>query len=58
MKKPWTSRLDIVVRRTGQKRSARSEKSFRLIEKEADGSSPERFAGDGIGLNPTVFSRI
>jgi len=36
----------------------RSEKSLGLIEKEADGLSPERFAGDGIGLNPTVFSRI
>jgi hypothetical protein len=58
MKKPWTSRLDIAVRRTVQKRSARSEKSFRLIRGEADGSSPERFADDGIGLNPTAFSRI
>jgi len=58
MKKLWTDRLGIAVRHTPQKRSARSENSLGLIEKEVDGSSPERFAGDGIGLNPTGFSRI
>jgi len=58
MKHVWTNRLDIAVRHTAQKRSTKSEKSLRLIETGADGLFPERYAGVGIGLNPTVFSKI
>jgi hypothetical protein len=58
MKKSWTDRLDIAARHTAQKRLTRSEKLLPLIETGADGLSRERFAGDGIGLNPTAFSRI
>jgi hypothetical protein len=58
MKNAWTDQLGIAVRPTVQRKSERSEKSLQPIRQEADGLSPERFADDGIGLNPTVFSRI
>jgi hypothetical protein len=58
MKEPWTDRLDIAARRIPPEKSTRSEKFLWPIETGVGGSSLERFAGDGIGLNPMVFSRI
>jgi hypothetical protein len=57
-KEAWTNRFDIVARHTAPQKSARSENSWPLIETGADGLSPERFAGNGIGLSPTVCSKI
>jgi hypothetical protein len=57
MKERWMNRLDIVVRLITRQRSMTSEELLRLIETVADGLSPERFAGAGIGLNATAFSK-